>query len=130
IWRSTWARSASSSTWPARKGVMRAVWMPSNMGRLLVLFERPLAGEDGGGGAGHHDGRSLVGPADRELAAAQLDHDLAIDAIAQHRGDGGRAGAGAAGEGLARAPLPGPLLDPAAREDLDELDVDAVREGD
>ena len=65
----------------------------------------------------------------QELAAPQRDHDLAVDAIAQHRADCDRACSAATRQGLAGPALPGALLDAVSTLDLDELDVDPVGKG-
>ena len=56
------------------------------------------------------------------------DRDLAVREIVQARGDDGRAGAGAAGEGLAHAALPDAHLDRSAIAHAHDLDIGAVRE--
>ena len=69
----------------------------------------------------------VVRPADLERATAQGDNDGAVYDPAQHRDHRGRAGAAAASESLARAPLPGTLQESAASFELDEFDVHAIR---
>ena len=68
-----------------------------------------FAAEDFDGGAGHVD--VVVGfvPFDLQVAAEQVDRDAAIGAAGQDAGDADGTGAGAAGERLAGAALPGAL---------------------
>ena len=65
---------------------------------------------------------------DRQRAAGELHVDRRLDLAVQHRGDGDRAGAGAAGARLADAPLPDAHVDvPCGRAPVD-LDVRALRQ--
>ena len=70
---------------------------------------------------------AALAPFDFEIAAAQFDGRLAIGAPGQHRRDQRRAGAGAAGQRLARPALPHAHLQTIARQRQDEFGVDALR---
>src|SRR5207244_3714836 len=96
----------------------------------LGALERPLALEHRHGGTGLLDRAATVlgAPLDLEVAPAQAHGDLPAGAARQHACDPDGRGARAARPGLARAALPGPLDDLAARDDLDELDVRPPRE--
>src|SRR5215218_4835021 len=99
---------------------------PQLPGRGEELVGQGAVG-DLAGRARHADGAAR-GPVEAEASAAQLEGQRAAGQAADLGGDRDRAGAGAAGQGLADAPLPGPLADRGPVDHLGELDVGLGRE--
>ena len=81
-----------------------------------------------GGGAGHDHVVVVGAPFDQQFAAVQHEHGRTFGEVAPGGGHQGRAGAGAAGLGQARAALPDPQANAVAALDLGEADIDVLWE--
>src|SRR5262245_32313140 len=121
----TWIFSRSSGCWsknfglPRRKRAMSSAFM-------FLYVEGAFEGRFGR--ALHPYGIVAAGPSDGQRAAARLDAHRRVDELLLDRRDRGRAGAGAAGERLARAALPDAQRDAVPVEDLQVARVDPVGE--
>lgn len=98
--------------------------------RRHVLWPRRIfAREDFDGRAGHEDAGFGLRPLEFEVPAGQVGEDLAVGSAGEYAGNTDGGGSGAAGEGDAAAAFPGSHGDLCVVVDLDEVDVDASREG-
>ena len=78
--------------------------------------------------AGHDDVVGGFAPLDLDVAAVIVDEDFAVGEVAAAGGDDGGAVVGAAGEGLAGVAFPGAQAGFGSGENLQEADIDALRE--